>query len=314
MKKHFYHKLWFKNTILITIPAIIAFLSLIISLSSNDVLNAIFVATCFFLTICFIFAVVIFSNQDEKINQEYEKLANEKIELANILAHMENNYKTSIYTISTFSSLAEKWAKNINSFATNVKNNGTVSDKAWNKIKLMDSICSHCKKMIEQYCNNYDDSKISVGFISYRKDDNNEEWVHMVAHSNPNSSRPNSCKEECKLSECLYHYGDLIKDKITDIEVARNNEEILRIFHNVSRGNQLDKYTQYIAIPVYCTSNRLLGIFQVVTKYNYYIEIEKIDLIRFATSNIIPYANLIVLIDKIYKGLYVSPSRINKEE
>ena len=34
---------------------------------------------------------------------------------------------------------------------------------------------------------------------------------------------------------------------------------------------------------------------------------------QFVTDNIIPFSNLIVLADKIYKGLYVSPTKINKE-
>ena len=312
--KHFYQKLWFKNTILISFSAAISFLGLLISLSKNTAVTVSLVIVSFFLFVCLVFAVIVFSNQEDSTLKSYEKLANDKLELTNILAHLENSYKTSIYTISTFATLAEQWSKNINSFATNIKNNGSASSKAWDKIKLMDSVCYQCKKMIEQHCNDNDDSKVSVGFISYRKDNNNVEWVHMISHSNSASTRPHSCKEECKLSECLYHYGDLIKKQITDIEVAKDNEEILRIFHSVSYGNNLDKYTQYIAIPVYCTSNKLLGIFQIVTKYGYVIEAEKTDLIKFATINIVPYANLILLIDKIYKGLYINPVQITKED
>lgn len=102
---------------------------------------------------------------------------------------------------------------------------------------------------------------------------------------------------------------------MTDIEVAVNTEEILRIFRAVSIGNNLEKYTQYIAIPVYC-KNILLGVFQIVTKYDYYIEQEKSALIEFATKNVIPYSNAIALIDSIYKGLYrnINPEQINKEE
>lgn len=33
----------------------------------------------------------------------------------------------------------------------------------------------------------------------------------------------------------------------------------------------------------------------------------------FAMNNIVPFANLVVLSDKIYKGLYLQPTRVIKE-
>ena len=75
----------------------------------------------------------------------------------------------------------------------------------------------------------------------------------------------------------------------------------------------MNKYTQYIAIPLYCKSGKLLGIFQIVTKNGYIIENDKLKMQQFVTDNIIPFSNLIVLADKIYKGLYVSSTKINKE-
>lgn len=320
MEEHFYQKTWFKNTVLIGIPTIISTIGVIISYV-DGVLKGFLIATSVILFIVFAILVIVFSNMEDKKGKEIENLkheidirAAETIELKALFLHMENNYQTSLYTISSLSSMFEIWSKNINSFASNIKRNGEVSDKAWDKVRLMDTICKNCKSMIQKYCNDFDDSKVSVGFISYRKDDNGKEWVHMISHSNPGSTRPSSAKEEVELSQCLYHYGDLIKRKATDIELAMNNNEILHIFNRVSTTCDLSKYTQYIAIPVYCTSNKLLGIFQVVTKYDYKIEEDGKDLRTFVTSHIIPYSNLIVLVDKIYKGLYINPIIINKED
>lgn len=291
------------------------------SVASNNTIKIVFTFLIILLMIILIIAVFFFSNQEDKLYKSYElseqekdNLENEIKKLSAILAHMENNYKTSTFTITTFSEFIEKWAKTINSFANNVSNNGAVSDKAWDKIKLIDSVCLYCKNMIKQYCNNNDDSKISVNFVSYWIDSTGEKWVHMTSHSNPESTRPTACKNEVKLSECEYHYAQLIKEEYSDVEIAESNNEILKIFKKTSKTSDLTKYTQYIAIPVYCTNKKLLGIFQVVTKYNYIIEYEKIKLLKFTTENIIPYSNLIVLIDKIYKGLYVSPKQINKED
>ena len=190
---------------------------------------------------------------------------------------------------------------------------GYVSDKAWNKIKIIDAICVSTKNIIQQYCNDFNNANISVSYVSYIKDKNDEEWIHMVSHSSGMSFRPNACKCEVKLSDCIYHYADLIRCRLSDFEIAMNNEEILRIFKKVSITSDLSKYTQYIAIPLYCKSGKLLGIFQIVTKYGYIIETDRDKMRTFITDAIIPFSNMIILADKIYKGLYINPIQINKE-
>lgn len=57
----------------------------------------------------------------------------------------------------------------------------------------------------------------------------------------------------------------------------------------------------------------MLGVLQVVTKHDYIIEDNKITLEEFATENIIPYSDLVILVEKIYNGLYATPTTINKE-
>lgn len=313
MKKHFYQKTGVKNTILILIPTIISVAGIIASILGNTIATIIIICIVVVLLLIQIFAVIKYGNEDDKVYSQLEKLAIENNSLTTILAHMENDYKTVTSEVSAFSETSEKWASLINSFANNIKQNGYVSDKAWNKAKITDTICLHTKNVVQQYCNKFDNANISVGYISYDIDENGEEWVHMMSHSSPISIRPNACKEREKLSECIYHYAELIRNKLSDIEIAMNNEEVLRIFKKVSLSSDLNKYTQYIAIPLYCKSGKLLGIFQIVTKNGYIIENDKLKMQQFVTDNIIPFSNLIVLADKIYKGLYVSSTKINKE-
>lgn len=313
MKEHFYQKTWFKNTILILIPSAISVIGVIISAVTNSIVKMFFIFVAIFLMGILIAFIIYFGNFEDKIFQELQAEKDRNFSLTNILAHMENDYKTVTSEVSTFSAMFEKWAGMINSFASNIKENGYVSDKAWNKVKIIDSICISTKNIIQQYCNNFDNTNISVGYISYNKDQLGEEWVHMISHSSPMSIRPNACKYKEKLSECNYHYADLIRDKLSDVEIAMDNDEILRIFKKVSFTSDLNKYTQYVAIPLYCKSGNLLGIFQIVTKSGYIIENDRDKMRQFATDILIPFSNLIVLTDKIYKGLYINPTKVNKE-
>lgn len=313
MKQLFYQKIWFKNTVLISIPTLISGIGVFISLIDSIVFKTILFCLVFALMITLIIYVIHNGNKEDELIKEICTLKDKNEQLTSILAHMENDYKTVTSEVSTFSEMIEKWAGTINSFANNIKENGYVSDKAWNKVKITDAICMSTKNIIQQYCNNFDNSNISVGYISYIQDQSGEEWVHMISHSSPMSIRPNACKNEVKLSECIYHYADLVRDKLSDVEIAMNNEEILRIFKKVSFDSDLSKYTQYIAIPLYCKSGKLLGIFQIVTKYGYIIETDKDKMRTFITDAIIPFSNMIILADKIYKGLYINPIQINKE-
>lgn len=285
MERKFYQKTGFKNTVLISIPTIISALGIIISLIKNSVIIAILIFAIIVLLIFLICSVVFYGNKDDEIVNRMQYLQERNDYLTSILAHMENDYKTVTSEVSAFSQIIEKWSATINSFANNIKMNGYISDKAWNKVKITDTICMTTKSIIQQYCNDYTNANISVGYIAYIKDENNEEWVHMISHSNSASIRPNACKNRVKLSECKYHYGDLIRDK----------------------------YNQYIAIPLYCKSGKLLGIFQIVTKYGCIIESDRSKMRQFITDIIIPFSSLIVLADKIYKGLYIDPIQINKE-
>ena len=105
-----------------------------------------------------IYAIIRYGNEEDKIYKQLQESELKNNSLTAILAHMENNYKTVTSEVSAFSELAEKWASQINSFANNIKQYGSVSDKAWNKVKITDSICIYTRNVIQQYCNNFDNS------------------------------------------------------------------------------------------------------------------------------------------------------------
>lgn len=313
MDRHFYQKTWFKNTLFISISTLISVIGIVISLVDSSTIRGSLICISIVLLLVQIYSIMRYGNEEDMIYKQSEEYKSKNDELTAILAHMENDYKTVTSEVAAFSEIAEKWAGLINSFANNIKQHGYVSDKAWDKVKLIDGVCLYTRNVIQQYCNDFDNSKISVGYISYDKDINGDEWAYMVSHSNPVSIRPNACKNKVKLSDCKYHYADLMREKLSDIEIAMNTEEVLRIFKKVSLSSDLTKYTQYVAIPLYCKSGNLLGILQIVTKNGYIIEEDKLKFQQFVTDTIIPFSNLIVLIDKIHKGLYLNPIKINKE-
>lgn len=309
MRNSFYQKTWFKNIIIIGIPAIISVAGGVIGIVANNVLKASLVVFIIFALIALIAFMIYYSKQDDLLDEKIRNLEKDNVDMKIIVDHLDLQNKANMQTINTISGFTEMWAKNINAFANDIERNGMALQSHWDIVNLYDSVCKKCRDMIEAYVGNDDHTKISVGFVEYSKKEGGEEYINLIAHSNPESTRPRSSKNEEKLSESVYYYAELIREKNSDIVVAINNEEILRIFKRVSKDTDLSKYCQYIAIPVFCSKGKIMGVFQVVTKYDYVIIDDKIGLRSFAESNIIPFSNLIVLINKINKGLYAKPMK-----
>lgn len=302
-----------KNLFLMGSPVLISSIGIFISLTPYATIRTGGIITVIILTIVAIAAIIYYNNEDNKTEVHYKKLECDYQSLIEIMAHMDNQTKTSAFTVAAFSKLSEDWASTINSFAYNVQNNGCVSNKAWNKDKIIDSICVHCRDMIQQYCGKKDNSKISVNVVTLTTDEKGEQYVQMTSHSSPMSMRPRACKKKERLKDSLYYYAKLIRYQFSDLDIAINNEEILQRFEKVSRTTDLSKYTQYIAVPLYCKGEHMLGVLQIVTKHDYIIENNKITLEKFVNENVIPYSNLVILVEKIYNGLYATPTTINKE-
>lgn len=302
-----------KNLFLLGSPVLISSIGIFISLTPSATIRTGGIITVIILTIVAIIAIIYYNNEENKTEAHYKKLEYDYQSLIEIMAHMDNQTKTSAFTVAAFSKLSEDWSSTIHSFAKNVQNSGWVSDKAWNKEKIIDSICVHCRDMIQQYCGEKDNSKISVNVVTLTTDEKGEQYVQMTSHSSPMSMRPRACKKKERLKDSLYYYAKLIRYQFSDLDIAINNEEILQRFEKVSRTTDLSKYTQYIAVPLYCKGEHMLGVLQIVTKHDYIIENNKITLEKFVNENVIPYSNLVILVEKIYNGLYATPTTINKE-
>lgn len=65
----------------------------------------------------------------------------------------------------------------------------------------------------------------------------------------------------------------------------------------------LSKYSQYLAIPIICHNNRILGVMQVIIKYNHVLANNSQGLIKFGETHLTPFVDFLVLAEKIEKIL-----------
>ena len=209
--------------------------------------------------------------------------------------------------VTSFVSIIEPWTSNINKIANDIRNRGKANEKDWDYEKICTDICVGCKDTIKQFIPDSNDTDISVGFIKYSSEGGNE-YIKMIAHSSPQTAKPDIYDVQELLSECRYQYARLIKNKTRSIFALENNEKIRQFFHKKHDDTDLSKYTQYIAIPILCSKNKTLGVLQITTKYGCKIMETEVDLKKFAETYITPFVELLVLVEKIQKGMFIKPN------
>ncbi|HBV81630.1 MAG TPA: hypothetical protein DEB74_02265 [Lachnospiraceae bacterium] len=315
MKMRFYEKLWFKSIIEIVIPTIISVIGVILSSEELPLgVKSILPKVSIVLLVIFIVLTVLISQKDDKVKNkmkdEMEKLEKDLAECQTyITAQMEliddlkNKLKTDNNIILTYQRLFEGWAENIYRLTGDVKRS-EYTNISWDKVSYYETICEKCNDMIRRYCgttNKSDMSDVYVSYVELKIDEKDKEYVQVIIDTHPQPQKSRYYRQDQELWSSKYHYADLIRDKYKDNEILKDNQAIGRRFNLIDSNTDLSKYSQYIAIPIHCMNNKILGIFQVVAEYNYIIENEEDALGKFAKEKVVPYTDLILLVDKMHK-------------
>lgn len=303
-----------KNLILIGIPAIISTIGIIMTLDALSSFKDFFIFLTFALLISLIIVVIYYGKVDKneqkainELEQKNQELLAEIDKLKTHITSITNLLNTNNSIVSSFVSIIEPWTRNISKITHDVQRYGRANGKDWDYEKICTDICVGCKDAIRHFKSDLNDTDISVGFIKfYTKDD--KEYVKMIAHSSPQTAKPDIYDVEELLTECNYQYARLIRDKTRSILVYENNEKIAQCFYKKHPETNLTKYAQYIAIPILCNKNKSLGVLQVTTKYGHKIMDSEIDLRIFGENYITPFVELLILVEKLQKGLYMKPS------
>lgn len=306
-----------KNLILIGIPTIISGIGIIMTQDFLSNFKNFFFYITIVLLITFIIFVIYYAKLDKDEQTKFDNIYNDNTELKKEIDRLKATI-TSIQLlldanqsiVTSFVSIIEPWTSNINKIANDIKSSGKANRKDWDYEKICTDICIGCKNAIKQFSKDSKDTDISVGFIKCYSI-NNKEYIKMIAHSSPPTAKPDIFDIEELLVDCNYQYARLIKNKTRSIFALESNEKITQCFYKKHSGTDLSKYSQYIAVPILCSKNKILGVLQVTAKYNYKIMNTEVELQKFGETYITPFVELLVLVEKIQKGLFIKSKSNN---
>lgn len=295
-----------KNIILIAIPTIISAIGIIMTSDLLANFKSLLIFSTIILLFIFIFFVIYYAIQDKKEIDEITSLKKNNEDLMIKMTSINNVLKANSSIVASFISIIEPWTEYINKIANDIQIRGKANQKDWDYEKICTDICIGCRNMIKQFIQVSGDTDISVGFIKHYYYGENE-YVKMISHSSPPTAKPDIFDVQELLSDCHYQYAKLIRSKTRNIFALENNERIRQYFYKKHDDTDLSKYTQYIALPILCSKNKSLGVLQVTTKYGCKIMDSEVDLKKFGETYITPFVELIILVEKIQKGIFIKP-------
>lgn len=306
-----------KNCILGGLPILTGVLSFVAPFVKNEAIRAVFIFAIVILVIGNIIAIYYYSKYenslDAKVEEVTSKLSVKEKELKEKEEEhkrLENKQKVLSHIIATYDELLNKYSLKITEITNDISEIGKAEKKDWNISTLCEEICRSCCIALKK--ENGVENNIHVSFIRAYKDASNRECIKMIAHSS--TSKPNVYMKEEVLSECTYYYASLIREKNPDIVAVADHNTLYHLFRKKNDRTDLRKYSQYIALPILCNHNQIIGILQIVMKNNVKLRETDLDLQQLAEVYVEPFAQLILLVLKLDEGLFAIPKVVVEQK
>ena len=174
-------------------------------------------------------------------------------------------------TLHSIKSILEVTAKNINTLSHKILQENTIDEEIWSFRQTCTLICKEVLFILEKMHN------LTNSFeVSYVADDlsSDSHKICLIAYANTTSEPPSKYEEETvvpvkvkkKTIITKYCFERILLSKDTSPLFYQNKTAIQNNFHfKDNNAKQNCRYHQYLAIPVCCSSKKIVGIMQVVS-------------------------------------------------
>lgn len=185
---------------------------------------------------------------------------------------------------------------------------GKVDLKLWNFDKACQWICEYVYSLLCKLGNGDDFEVIYDRLVE--NGEKPEKYIYTNAYANKNKRKPTVYQEMREFLNDEYHDCELFRDKVSDLEIIIGTDEIDKVFIHRSkqkRNKNKDKYSQYIAIPVFCNDEKMVGLFEITCFHQTHLGSNAKEIEDVVSRYLIPYSFLILLLHKLEKSLLAQP-------
>ncbi len=282
--KKFLLKTTVKSIILAILPIIYTILVSII-ISMYNVVNGfilIFIAICLFIT-HIIFLIYYGKNENTNI----EEKANERVQA------YKSEHKIDIegkkFFISTNKTIQDN-ANSLYSSISKIKSHSYITEWEWLQARG-DELCKNLYEFVNNIAEKGDAFSVNIIF---RKIENDVSGFTMMSRSATDQYTPSIYRGFISDEDAKGYYYEKIFDKSpTKPEILMDKKQIKRIFKSIEAD-----YSQYIALPISCTGNKMVGLLQIVAYRDSRIASKKVLIEKLCNDYFTFCANIILLSNK----------------
>jgi hypothetical protein len=137
-----------------------------------------------------------------------------------------------------------------------------------------------------------------------------EKEIYSNSYANKDTKRPSVYGKRRSIQDDSYHDAELFKQNQTDTEVILGSEEIDKVFGHKSkdkRNKNKKKYNQYIAIPVFCNDEKMVGLFEIVCLNKTQLGETEEEIREIVSKYFVTYAFFMLVLHKLEKALVAQP-------
>lgn len=266
-------------------------------------------AVMFFLS--YVYFITYFAALDDYkkdiIKSEKERIKNLESELSDATIKLQKTenaivgYETAL---SSIQATLEVSAQNINILRHDLSNDGVSKDTVWDYKQTCALICKDAYNLLSKVYNN---NNFHVSYISFKRHLDGSTTAYMNSYEPKDFGQPSIYQKDItipkkvskKEQKKMYFFVRLFLEGTSAPLVLLNEADIRKNFLFRSKTDRQEcKYKQYMAIPISCQSQKIIGMLQISALENNIINGDEKEIKKFLIAIFRPMAYLTLLANK----------------
>lgn len=209
--------------------------------------------------------------------------------------------------MSDLLNLYKENAEGANKVIRHIVNDGNINLDLWN---FDDACFLVCQSVYSLLCTIGTGKDFEVIYDRLDESVKPEKEIYANSYANKDKKRPSVYKKWRSIEDDDFHDTELFRENQSDTEIIIGSDEIDKVFGHKTkdkRNKNKAKYNQYIAIPVFCNDEKMVGLFEIVCLNKTYLGKTKEEIDEIVSKYFRTYAYFILVLHKLEKALVTQP-------